>query len=111
MSGTTKDAVERLSPYAIDGGRDAYGAMEADTFGDYVAWEDYLALAAERDAERAEVARVTQERDALREALSLIAVVGYSDNPAVNAAIAKQTVTQSRATLRALEQEADHDKD
>ena len=41
---------------------------------------------------------------ALVEALSLIAVVGYSDDPKVNAAIAKQTVDQARAALSALEE-------
>jgi hypothetical protein len=39
---------------------------------------------------------------ALVEALSLIAVVGYSDDPKVNASIAKQTVDQARATLEAI---------
>ena len=39
------------------------------------------------------------ERDALREALSLIAVVGYSSDPAVNAAIARQVVDSARAAL------------
>jgi hypothetical protein len=33
------------------------------------------------------------------EALRNIAVVGFSSDPSVNAAIAKQTVTQARATL------------
>jgi hypothetical protein len=35
-----------------------------------------------------------------RDVLSLIAVVGYSDNPAVSAAIARQCVDQARAELR-----------
>jgi hypothetical protein len=43
----TPEAVERLGPYAVDGGCDAYGAMEHDPHGDYVRYEDYQALAAE----------------------------------------------------------------
>ena len=39
------------------------------------------------------------------EALRNIAVVGFSSDPSVNAAIAKQTVTQARATLEEIEGE------
>ena len=39
----TDELIERLSPYAVDGGFDAYGQMEADEFGDYVRFEDYQA--------------------------------------------------------------------
>ena len=38
---STTGAVERLAPYAVDGGCDAYGQMESDPFGDYVRFEDY----------------------------------------------------------------------
>ena len=38
-----------------------------------------------------------------KEVLSLIAVVGYSDDPAVPCAIARQTVAQARAFLASLE--------
>jgi hypothetical protein len=44
---TTPAAVERLSPYAVDGGCDAYGQMEQDDIGDYVTYEDYAALSAQ----------------------------------------------------------------
>ena len=37
----------RFSPYAIDGGHDAYGAMEEDAHGDYVNLSDYQTLAAD----------------------------------------------------------------
>ncbi|WP_028955890.1 hypothetical protein [Sulfitobacter sp. 20_GPM-1509m] len=43
---TTPEGVERLSPYAIDGGCDAYGSMEHDDHGDYVSYEDYCVLSA-----------------------------------------------------------------
>ena len=39
----TDKLIERLSPYAVDGGFDAYGQMEADEFGDYVRFEGYQA--------------------------------------------------------------------
>ena len=42
----TPEAVERLSPYAVDGGCDAYGQMGPDTSGDYVSLTDYDTLAA-----------------------------------------------------------------
>lgn len=60
---STTWAVERLAPYAVDGGCDAYGQMESDPFGDYVSYEAYQALVAERDAaiKRAEAAE--RERD------------------------------------------------
>lgn len=44
--------------------------------------------------------RLTADNAKLREALSLIAVVGYTDDPKVAAAIAKQTVDQARAALK-----------
>ena len=47
----------------------------------------------------AAIRRVVAERDALREALSLIAVMGYSNDPAINDGIAKQAVGQARAAL------------
>jgi hypothetical protein len=107
MSGTTKDAVERLSPYAIDGGRDAYGAMEADTFGDYVAWEDYLALAAERDAARAEVARLQEALAAIRDAHP----TGLSWSLMNDGTWRDACRDFQRIARAALKQEADHDKD
>ena len=36
------DKINRFSPYAVDGGHDAYGDMEPDEFGDYVNFEDYV---------------------------------------------------------------------
>lgn len=61
---STTGAVERLAPYAVDGGCDAYGQMESDPFGDYVSYEAYQALVAERDAaiQRAEAAEADQDR-------------------------------------------------
>lgn len=44
------DAVERFSPFAVDGGCDAYGDMEDDTQGDWVRYEDYEALTARAEA-------------------------------------------------------------
>lgn len=46
MTDTSPESVERLSPYAVDGGCDAYGEMESDGVGDYVKYEDYEALSA-----------------------------------------------------------------
>lgn len=40
------EAVERFSPFAVDGGCDAYGEMEPDENGDFVSLEDYRAQAA-----------------------------------------------------------------
>ena len=37
------DLVTRWGPYAVDGGADAYGAMEEDAYGDYVNFEDHTA--------------------------------------------------------------------
>ena len=47
----------------------------------------------------ARIEALEAEREALREALSLIAVVGYSSDPEVNAAIARQVVDSARAAL------------
>jgi len=44
---TTTAAVERFSPCAINGGRDAYGEMETDPHGDYVTYDAYAALSAQ----------------------------------------------------------------
>lgn len=49
--GVNAEAVERLSPYVLDGGRDAYGQMEYDPIGDYVTFDAYEAM-----RERAEAA-------------------------------------------------------
>jgi hypothetical protein len=46
MTDTTPAAVVRLSPYAINGGRDAFAEMETDPHGDYVTHEAYAVLAA-----------------------------------------------------------------
>lgn len=54
MTGPTREEVERLAPYAVDGGCDAYGQMEHDPFGDYVSFEAYEAL---RDRAEAAEAR------------------------------------------------------
>ena len=48
----TSTEVQRVSPYAVDGGCDAYGQMEDDAYGEYVHFTDYAALSAERDALR-----------------------------------------------------------
>jgi hypothetical protein len=45
---------QRLRPYAIDGGCDAYGQMEDDPSGDYVRYEDYEALAARLESSQNE---------------------------------------------------------
>jgi len=44
---TTPAGVERLSPYAINGGRDAFAEMETDPQGDYVTYDAYAALSAQ----------------------------------------------------------------
>lgn len=56
MSNETLDGLQRFSPYAVDGGCDAYGQMEDDDLGDYVSYEDHAA----------EVARLTAELDEAR---------------------------------------------
>ena len=50
LTDTSPNAVERLSPCAVDGGCDAYGQMEEDHIGDYVTYEDYAALSAQLEA-------------------------------------------------------------
>ena len=50
---TAPEAVERFGPHAVDGGCDAYGAMEDDPHGDWVRFEDYAALSAALEVERA----------------------------------------------------------
>jgi len=50
---TTPAAVERLSPYAINGGRDAFAEMETDPQGDYVTYDAYAALSAQLEAANA----------------------------------------------------------
>ena len=47
MSGTQ---ITRWSPYAIDGGYDAYGEMEEDDVGDWVSYEDHAAHIDTQDA-------------------------------------------------------------
>ena len=49
---------------------------------------------------RQHVLKLEAEVLRLREALSLIAVVGYSSEPEVNAAIARQVVDSARAALK-----------
>ena len=39
-------SIQRFSPYAVDGGADAYGQMEEDDHGDYVNFEDHQASVA-----------------------------------------------------------------
>ena len=70
MTDTTPAAVERLSPYAVDGGSDAYGQMEEDPYGDYVTHEAYAALSAQL-----EDAAATAD-DMEKEAHSAIAIWG-----------------------------------
>ncbi|QDP60517.1 MAG: hypothetical protein Unbinned338contig1000_10 [Prokaryotic dsDNA virus sp.] len=56
MTDTDKNALQRFSPYAVDGGCDAYGQMEEDDHGDYYNREDVdaaiIALRAENDGLR-----------------------------------------------------------
>ena len=51
----------------------------------------------------ARIEALTEQLAKAVEALRNIAVVGFSSDPSVNAAIAKQTVTQARATLAEIE--------
>jgi hypothetical protein len=53
----------------------------------------------ERDRAAGRIEALEAENARLREELSLIAVVGYSDDAAVAAAIARQVVTRARAAL------------
>ena len=86
MTDTTNTAaVERLSPYAVDGGADAYGQMEEDSQGDYVTYEDYAALSAQLTAanQRAEMladsvakARAKGKAEGLREAAGAADKIG-----------------------------------
>lgn len=69
MTDISKEAVERMSPYAVDGGCDAYGQMEPDPFGDYVSFEAYESLRAELDRSEARVATL---EGALRRCLNYI---------------------------------------
>ena len=52
---TDAPKLQRFSPYAVDGGCDAYGQMEEDDFGDYYNRED---ANAELDAAQAEIAKL-----------------------------------------------------
>ena len=58
--------------------------------------DNAIAALSEEGRKRGEV---EAERDALLKALSLIAVMGYSNDPAINDEIAKQAVGQARAAL------------
>ena len=50
---TAPEQITRFSPYAVDGGADAYGQMEEDIHGDYVNFEDHAAMLATLSAENA----------------------------------------------------------
>ena len=56
------------------------------------------ALAMDKSASDA-LTSIIAERDAMLKALSIIAVMGYSNDPAINDEIAKQAVGQARAAL------------
>lgn len=66
MTDTSQESVERFSPYAVDGGCDAYGQMEQDDFGDWVRFEDYTALSARlAEAQMQLLAHLGQAHDAI----------------------------------------------
>jgi len=46
----TDTQINRWSPYAVDGGCDAYGEMEEDEVGDWVNYEDHTAHIDAQDA-------------------------------------------------------------
>ena len=71
---------------------DAYEAQLRAEAACNAVMKDRAQIMVQRDAALAQVER-------LREALSLIAVVGYSDDLYVASAIARQTVTKARAAL------------
>jgi hypothetical protein len=87
---TWEDITAHMRQMAITAREFRLPPEDCDDLTQYAAALD--TLRAERDALAARVVW-------LRDALSNIAVVGYSDDPAVNAAIARQTVDQARAAL------------
>lgn len=89
--------------------------MLVEDTGEYVKYADHIAAMQSKDAEIAELLKdvtflqsgkdvirdeLQAENERLREALSLIAVMGYSDDPKVAANIARMAVDQSRAALQ-----------
>jgi hypothetical protein len=115
---TDKELVKRLRGWAkdIQEGSTAIYAMDLDLKN---AASSIEALTAKLDdlqdrlnaanKARAHVMKMAVKKQAKLfkavEALRNIAVVGFSSDPSVNAAIAKQTVTQARATLEEIEGE------
>lgn len=58
--------IQKYSPYAVDGGADAYGQMEQDDSGDWVSFEDHQARV---DAPEAKLAKAVE---ALRELVTCV---------------------------------------
>ena len=54
------DKIERYEPYTDEGNREGYGNMEPYPEGDWVSFDDYVALAAERGALQAKLEKAVE---------------------------------------------------
>jgi len=90
----TATSLQRFSPYAVDGGCDAYGQMEEDDHGDYYNREDCDAALA------AALVRETALQTALVDAAELAHGVSFSDKP-IMAAWGHRVEVKIRAALEA----------